>query len=285
MISDLEQKLFELFNLQFTDISNSPGGFSGESHKALFNDKTVFLRIADRDLSPIVHAYQLAQSINVPVPKILFHLQHPDLEYEILVTENAEGTDLSNCTFDLEEGRQVYKNIGASLRKLHSMPVIGFGSFVSHKNAFEGEYSSWQEYLKHKKRDYKILLQEEVISTDELEKIDFAYQSISDRVPQSSFVHNDYHGGHIFITNQNVSGVIDFSKAGGGDRSYDVAVALNYLSENQTESFLVGYGDIDMETVTHYKLFIAANKAVWSTENGFESKTDANKKLERLVNT
>ena len=234
-----------------------------------------------RDLTPLVYAYARAQRVGVPVPSVMCHVHTPIVPFDMLIMARARGESLNALAFDFQREQEVYRSVGATLRQLHGMSAHGFGTFSYANDAIVGEYESWDAYIQHKAKAYDALVRQGIISSDEHQFISTYCQPIQYTNPVATFAHFDFHGSHIFVDDTHVSDVIDFSKAGGGDALYDVANSLYYLSNAQARAFLDGYGVVDMDIVN--KLFSAANKAVWSTENGFESRTHACQDLRAML--
>lgn len=286
-ISNLELKKYikKYFGINLLKLTKSKTGFSDESYSAFLNNKSVFLRVSqsERGLAPEKYACELAQSVGVPTPKVLYYLQDNNIPYEILIMEQAQGLALRNIKLNNKQEVAVYYNMGSTLKKIHSIKLKGFGLLMAKKNDFVGEYYFWKEFILNKKRHYKKLLKHTIVTDQQLKDIVKTFSVLEELNPSPVFIHNDFHVTHIFIEKDKVSSVIDFSMASVGDARYDIAKSLYYLSNKRANYFKKGYGNLSQDPIIKkYILTIAVRKAIWTLENKIESRTHCIKKLQKI---
>lgn len=84
------------------------------------------------------------------------------------------------------------------------------------------------------------------------------------------FVHGDLQPGHIFVENDEVSGVIDWSEASQGDACYDLAI-LTLGHREHLGDVLAGYGGgIDLDVVRAWWSVRALLAVRWLVDHGFD---------------
>ncbi|MDE9364774.1 phosphotransferase [Luteipulveratus sp. YIM 133132] len=87
------------------------------------------------------------------------------------------------------------------------------------------------------------------------------------------FVHGDLQITHVFVAEDEVTGVLDWSEAAQGDAHYDLAT-LTLGHAEQLEHLLAGYGDgIDVDVVRAWWSVRSLRAARWLIEHGFDPNT------------
>jgi aminoglycoside phosphotransferase (APT) family kinase protein len=84
------------------------------------------------------------------------------------------------------------------------------------------------------------------------------------------FIHGDLQITHIFVEDDQVTGVIDWSEASQGDALYDLAT-LTLGHEEHLGDVLAGYGkDVDIDVIRGWWSWRSLGAARWLIEHGFD---------------
>ena len=84
------------------------------------------------------------------------------------------------------------------------------------------------------------------------------------------FAHGDLQITHIFVDDDRVTGVIDWSEGGPGDAMYDLAT-LTLGHQERLADLLAGYGsDVDVEVIRAWWSWRSLSAARWLIEHGFD---------------
>ena len=84
------------------------------------------------------------------------------------------------------------------------------------------------------------------------------------------FVHGDLQITHVFVDDDEITGVIDWSEAGPGDALYDLAT-LTLGHEERLGDVVAGYGtDVDLDVIRGWWSWRSLVAVRWLVENGFD---------------
>ena len=84
------------------------------------------------------------------------------------------------------------------------------------------------------------------------------------------FVHGDLQVAHVFVDDDEVTGVIDWSAVGPGDAAYDVAT-LTLGHQEHLDDVVAGYGtDVDRDVIRAWWSWRSLVAARWLIEHGFD---------------
>ncbi|AFR07354.1 phosphotransferase [Nocardiopsis alba] len=85
-----------------------------------------------------------------------------------------------------------------------------------------------------------------------------------------AFMHGDLQIAHVFLEDDEVTGVIDWSEAGRGDALYDVAT-FTLGHEERLDDLLAGYGtDVDLDVIHAWWSVRSLLVVRWLAEHGFD---------------
>jgi hypothetical protein len=86
----------------------------------------------------------------------------------------------------------------------------------------------------------------------------------------SAFIHGDLQVAHVFIENDDVTGVIDWSEAAQGDALYDLAI-LTLGHQGHLQDVLDGYGrDVNIDVIRGWWSVKSLAAVRWLVEHGFD---------------
>lgn len=195
-----------------------------------------------------------SQKVGVPVPKVLsiqsFEFEGAELciciENKlpgVPMKEYKDWKDLANKAEMLE----LIRKAGDILSRIHSISVKGFGHLNSdgvgkHKSVVERVLNDHEisedkmiEVAEHNNFDKQI-----VISALQILKIQWPEHLIA----ETRLVHHDYGVKHIMVDNGEITGILDFQNAEGGDRAMDFAWWDFWSQDRYPIQFLMeGYKD------------------------------------------
>src|SRR3954447_26960085 len=85
------------------------------------------------------------------------------------------------------------------------------------------------------------------------------------------FIHGDLQLTHVFVEDDEVTGILDWSEASRGDGLYDLAT-LTLAHEENLEDVIAGYGaDVDLELIRAWWSFRSLIAIRWLAQNGYGS--------------
>ncbi|MFG3114147.1 phosphotransferase family protein [Streptomyces sp. NPDC048197] len=86
----------------------------------------------------------------------------------------------------------------------------------------------------------------------------------------AAFTHGDLQIAHVFIDDNDITGIIDWSEAGQGDALYDLAT-LTLGHEDHLSDVIAGYGtDVDLDVIRAWWSLRSLLAVRWLVEHGFD---------------
>jgi aminoglycoside phosphotransferase (APT) family kinase protein len=209
----------------------------------------VFLKV-DPDRAGIDAEVAAMALVPVPTPKVLWR-NHP-----VLAIALVHGTALGKFGHPSPVGPASWTAAGAAVRAVHDTPLPSWsGQSVDQLAERLDEACEW-------------LLANDTIPTEVLEHNRRLAQLVL-RPYTKVFAHGDLQPDHIFVTDDQVTGVIDWSGAGPGDPMYDLAV-LTLGHPEHLEDVAVGYGEgIDLDVIRGWWSYRSLTAIPWLVEHGF----------------
>lgn len=209
----------------------------------------VFLKV-DPDRTGIDAEVAAMALVPVPTPEVLWR-NHP-----VLAIALVQGTALGKYGHRSPVGPASWTAVGAAARALHDTPAPSWaGQSVDELVERLDEACAWilkndavpVEVLDHNRRLSQLVL----------------------RPFAPVFAHGDLQPDHIFVIEDEVSGIIDWSSAGPGDPLYDLAV-LTLGHPEHLNDVLVGYGDgADLTLIRGWWSYRSLTAIPWLVEHGF----------------
>lgn len=271
----VETSLSKDFGFEMSEIEKLRSDEQGQNSivfTGIHEGQKVIAKFGERPLDAHVEflGSRLLRDHGIPTPKaLLFSEKVKGIERPILVQEAARGTSLRQSQ---DKNPKLWKDAGRVLSRIHQIKVDGFGSFKVENEKLKGE----EDQLKVFKPDFTRLVtlgHLDERERNELEKVFSEIESID--MPQASFLHNDYHSGHIFTDGDTVSDIIDLGGSFAGDPRRDIAVvrySMLSTSPSNIEVFNRGYGKLANDpVVSRYFVLIAARKLLrYTSRKGLE---------------
>ena len=233
-----------------------PEGVSTYVYRVETEDGDCFLRFLPEDATFGVEvlAQQKLADLGVPVPRVLhYEPWEPLTGRSMMLTARLPGKPLSPAAPE-EILRPVLRQAGQALKRLHSVPVAGFG-WVDRR--FETE-------LRGEKADYLTYFDEflesdlsalaKFFSKDSMARLcdltQEARQTLN--IQNAVLVHGDFCMEHIFHENGVFTGFIDFGEIRGNHPYFDLGAFWNAdetAGQQAAQRLFEGYGDVDLRAV------------------------------------
>lgn len=233
-----------------------PQGVSTYVYRAETDLGVVYLRFLPEDATfgAEVLAQKKLEELSVPAPKVLhYEAREPVTGRSLMITEKLGGEALSPQASP-EILRSVLRQAGRQLKKLHTVPVAGFGwvdrRFETELRGEHPDYPSYfNEFLENDLCALAAFLPKEDITrlrtlTEEARDTLAAHSAV--------LVHGDFCMEHIFHEGGEFTGFIDFGEIRGSQPYFDLGTFTNSgetAGNAATRWLLEGYGETDLRAV------------------------------------
>jgi len=210
----------------------------------------VFLKIdADQARTDVeVEAMAMAP---IPTPEVLWR------KPPVLALAALPGTALGRLGERSTASPGAWAAAGAAVRLLHDAPLPPWPGRSLDEIATELDIEcSW-------------LLANDVLTSD-LVTGNRRIAEAALRPWTPAFVHGDLQVAHVFVADDEVTGVVDWSEAGHGDAMYDLA-SLTLGHRGRLDDVVAGYGaDVDLDVVRAWWSLRSLTAIRWLVEHGFD---------------
>lgn len=215
----------------------------------LLDDDRV-LRLSTEQPSRFVNerlALELAANAGLPVPRPLAHGHETGRDW--LLVQQFPGTPLIDLWPDLSPARRDYLagQAGHYLARLHDVRTGGYG-LLNEQKAGDG-FASWAAFLQDFLARWSVdALDCGFLTTDQLAVLERAIPPLAataeDRGEQR-LVHSDFHFENILSDGDEITALIDFEWAYGGDACQDFHIQSRIANrcEGCIDAFLDGYAN------------------------------------------
>lgn len=212
----------------------------------------VFLKV-DPDRAGIDAEVAAMGSVPVPTPRVVWR-RHP-----VLAIELVPGTALGTFGHPSPVGRASWTAAGAAVRAIHETPLPVPASAETTGTLAQRLDEACERVLAH-----------DVVPAEVLERNRQLARLVL-RPFAPVFTHGDLQPDHVFVDDDHVTGVIDWSGAGPGDPMLDVAVLTLGHPQHLTD-VAAGYGgDVDLDVVRAWWSYRSLTAIPWLAEHGFGS--------------
>lgn len=207
----------------------------------------IVLKIPLSKLNPKLEGKFLSAWENAGVKTPHVFEEGPIGEHHYILMEYIGEKTISDL-YTKEEliSKKIYKNLGATLKKMHTPKVFGYSAAINNKEI--PEYSNFSEWIEKDKKtkdkfkyveEHKLLDDKKHGSTQEAIQI---IKSILGDSGETTYCHDDFHTGNIFATNP----ITVFDPRPTFNHPYiDIARSIiqaeKYGLEEVEEQFLDGY--------------------------------------------
>jgi aminoglycoside phosphotransferase (APT) family kinase protein len=210
----------------------------------------VFLKV-DADQARADVEVEAMTRAPIPTPEILWRTP------PVLALAALPGVALGRLGHPSTASAAAWTAAGAAVRTLHDAPVPPWGSrrAVDRTATLDAE-CRW-------------LLANDVLPRDlVVRNREIAGLALTPRSPV--FAHGDLQVAHVFVEDDEVTGVVDWSEAGAGDPMYDLA-SLTLGHREHLHDVVAGYGTgADLEVIRAWWSLRSLTAIRWLIEHGFD---------------
>lgn len=220
------------------------------SERATLRVGEVFVKVDGHPtrLATEVRAMELAP---VPTPVVRWH------EPPALALARVPGTALGVLGAPSAASSAAWAAAGRAIRRLHEAPLPPWsGRPLADIEAELERECAW--LLAHSALPADVVRHNREIARGAL------------RPRRPAFVHGDLQITHVFVEDDEVTGIIDWSEAGPGHATFDLAI-LTLGHEERLDDLLAGYGtDADRGAIRAWWSLRSLTAARWLLEHGFD---------------
>lgn len=227
---------------------------TSHQERAVVRVRDVFLKI-DVDVARLAVEMEAMERAPVPTPAVVWHRP------PVLAMAAVPGRPLAQLGAEDRSSTQAWTAAGRMVRVLHGAPLPpARGWRAADFEAHATSSSRW--IIDHGVVDGPVV--------DEVLRI----ASAAFRRFPLVFIHGDLQAAHVFVQDDEVTGVIDWADSCQGDPLYDLAV-LTLGHEERLDDVLAGYGsDVDREVIRGWWAFRRLAAIPWMVEHGFDAGGD-----------
>ncbi len=188
----------------------------------------------------------------VPTPEILWR------KPPILALAALPGRALGRLQEPSTASRAAWTAAGAAIRKLHDAPL-------------PPRHGPNPDELASRLHDEcEWLVNNAVLPIDVVRRNRRVAETVL-RPWTAVFIHGDLQISHVFVDDDEVTGIIDWSEASRGDGLYDLAT-LSLAHEEHLDDLIAGYGGgVDLDMVRAWWSFRSLVAIRWLADNGYGS--------------
>jgi aminoglycoside phosphotransferase (APT) family kinase protein len=209
----------------------------------------VFLKI-DADQTRTDVEVEAMASAPIPTPEILWR------KPPVLALAAVPGTALGRLQDPSAASAASWAAAGAAIRRLHDAPLPPWPG------------KSLDDLVARLDTECDWLLANDVLPVDVVTRNRrIAETALRPWTPV--FIHGDLQITHVFVADDEVTGVIDWSEAAQGDALYDLAT-LTLAHEENLGDLLAGYGEaVDLDVIRGWWSWRSLVVIRWLAEHGF----------------
>ena len=220
------------------------------SERATLRVGQVFVKI-DADQTRTDVEVQAMAMAPVPTPEVLWR------KPPVLALAALRGAALGRLGEPSTASASAWAAAGAAVGMLHAAPLPPWsGVSLEEKAASLDSECAW-------------LLAHEVLPADLVTR----NRRVAERALRPwtpVFMHGDLQVAHVFVDDDHVTGVLDWSEAGRGDAMYDLA-SLTLGHPEHLDDVLAGYGaTVDLEVIRGWWSLRSLTAIRWLVEHGFD---------------
>ncbi|ARQ70146.1 phosphotransferase family protein [Streptomyces marincola] len=223
------------------------------SERATLRVGEVFLKV-DADQARIDVEVEAMSRAPVPTPKVLWR------KPPVLAIAAVPGTVLGRLGEPSTASPAAWAAAGAAIRKLHEAPLPPWAG---------RRRRGPDELVAELDGECESLVTNGVLPADlVIRNRRVAEAALRSWTP--AFTHGDLQVDHVFVHDDEVTGIIDWSEAGRGDALFDLAT-LTLGHPEHLDDVIAGYGvDVDLDVVRAWWSLRSLLGVRWLVEHGFD---------------
>lgn len=229
---------------------------SAHHERAVVAVDDVVLKIDSDAASIAVEVAAMELAVGIPTPEVRW------CRPPVLALSRLSGHPLGRPGEPLTTSAAAWQAAGRVVRELHSLPLPPWPGWR------EPDFAAYLEGCAAWLHDRAI------VERDVLDRA-LRVARVALRPFPLVFTHGDCQPAHVFVVDDGVVGLIDWSDACQGDPLYDLAV-LTVGFEERLDDVLVGYGslDADRDVIRGWWSFRRTASVRWMIEHGFDPAGD-----------
>jgi aminoglycoside phosphotransferase (APT) family kinase protein len=210
----------------------------------------VFLKVDGDETHADIEAHAMALA-PIPTPAVLWQQPH------VLAIAAVAGEALGVLGAPSTASSAAWAATGRAIRELHDAPLPAWTGRALDEVASELDSEcAW--------------LSANGVLPGEVIRHNRAIAETALRPWKPVFIHGDLQITHVFVDDETVTGVIDWSEAGPGDAMFDLAT-LTLGHEERLDDLLAGYGgDVDRDVIRAWWSLRSLIASRWLIEHGFD---------------
>ncbi|MFJ4893802.1 MULTISPECIES: phosphotransferase family protein [unclassified Streptomyces] len=222
------------------------------SERATLRVGDMFLKV-DADQARIDAEVAAMALAPVPTPEVLWRKPH------VLAMAALPGTTVGRLGGPSTGSPGAWAAAGAAIRKLHDAPLP----------PWPGPGRGPDELRRELDEECEALVTNGVLPADLVTRNrQVAEAALRPWTP--AFTHGDLQIAHVFVEDDEVTGIIDWSEAGRGDALYDLAT-FTLGHEEHLDDVIAGYGtDVDLAVIQAWWALRSLLVVRWLIEHGFD---------------
>ncbi|WP_327407571.1 aminoglycoside phosphotransferase family protein [Streptomyces sp. NBC_01281] len=222
------------------------------SERATLRVGDMFLKV-DADQARIDAEVAAMALAPVPTPEVLWRKPH------VLAMTALPGTTVGRLGGPSTGSPGAWAAAGAAIRKLHDAPLPPWA----------GRGRGLDELRTELDEECEALVTNGVLPADLVTRNrQVAEAALRPWTP--AFTHGDLQIAHVFVEDDEVTGIIDWSEAGQGDALYDLAT-FTLGHEEHLDDVIAGYGtDVDLAVIHAWWALRSLLVVRWLIEHGFD---------------
>ena len=210
----------------------------------------VFLKI-DGDSANLDVELQAMGLAPVPTPEILWR------KPQVLALAKLPGAPIARLGEPASASPEAWGAAGAAVRELHDAPLPPWPG------------KSVEEFTLDLRRECELLVTQDTLPRDVVERAREVGEPAL-RPWSPVFMHGDLQVAHVFMRDDVVTGIIDWSEAAQGDGLYDLAI-LTLGHPEHLDDVLAGYGaDVDRTVIEAWWSIRGLLAVRWLVDHGFD---------------
>ena len=222
------------------------------SERATLRVGDVFLKV-DADQARLDVEVEAMALVPVPTPEVLWR------KPPVLAIAAVPGTALGRLGEPSTASPAAWAAAGAAVRKLHDAPLPPWAGPARSPDELAADLDGECEWLVTNG-----VLPAGLVTRNR----QVAEAALRPWTPR--FTHGDLQITHVFVDGDEVTGIIDWSEAGGGDALFDLAT-LTLGHEERLGDVVAGYGtDVDLDVIRAWWSLRSLLVIRWLTEHGFD---------------
>lgn len=222
------------------------------SERATLRVGDMFLKV-DADQARIDAEVAAMALAPLPTPEVLWRKPH------VLAMAALPGTTVGRLGGPSTGSPGAWAAAGAAIRKLHDAPLP----------PWPGRGRGLDELRTELDEECEALVTNGVLPADLVTRNrQVAEAALRPWTP--AFTHGDLQIAHVFVEDDEVTGIIDWSEAGQGDALYDLAT-FTLGHEEHLDDVIAGYGtDVDLAVIHAWWALRSLLVVRWLIEHGFD---------------